>query len=185
GHSLLALRLVAEVERRFDQRLPLSLLFPAVTVEKMAAVLRQDPAGRPRSPVLVLQPAGDPAGAGGRGPFFFVHPIGGAATCYLALSRHLGPGQPFYALEDPALYDDESLDDGFEALAARYVAAVREVRPEGPCILGGWSYGGIMAFEMARQLRALGQEVPAGGLLDRASPAAIDGFLGAVAGDDR
>ena len=125
GHSLLALRLVAEVERRFEQRIPLASLFPAVTVETVARALRQAPGAGPRSPLLALQPEGD------RTPFFFVHPIGGAATCYLALSRHLGPQRPFYALEDPALYGEETLEASLPTLAAHYLAAVRQARPAG------------------------------------------------------
>ncbi len=178
GHSLLALRLVAEVERRFEQRIPLATLFPAVTVEAVAGALRQAPGAGPRSPLLTMQREGD------RTPLFFVHPIGGAATCYLALSRHVGPRRPFYALEDPALYGDETLEDALPDLAARYLAAVREARPQGPYVLGGWSYGGIVAFEMARQLEAQGETVEALLLLDSATPAAVGEVLSTVADDD-
>ena len=178
GHSLLALRLVAEVERRFEQRIPLATLFPAVTVETVARALRQAPGAGPRSPLLTLQPAGD------RTPLFFVHPIGGAATCYLALSRHLGPQRPFYALEDPALYGDETLESTLPSLAARYLAAVREARPHGPYALGGWSYGGIVAFEMARQLEAQGETVEAVLLVDSATPDTVGEVLSAVPDED-
>jgi thioesterase domain-containing protein len=104
-------------------------------------------------------------------PFFCVHPIGGHVMCYWDLARHLGADRPFYGLQaqEPAAAGDSYAT--IEEMAARYVEAVREVRPEGPYLLGGWSMGGVVAYEMARQLLAQGQQVEMLALVDSRLPA--------------
>ena len=94
-------------------------------------------------------------------PFFCVHPAGGSATCYRALAEHL-PGRAFYGLECVESYREETV----ESLAAGHLARVREVQPAGPYLFGGWSFGGVVAFEMARQVEAAGGRVGLVALLD-------------------
>jgi thioesterase domain-containing protein len=98
-------------------------------------------------------------GAGSQPPLFFAHPAGGTVLCYLDLARCLGPDQPFYGLQTPGLYQEQALYTRVEDLAAHYVEALRMVQPEGPYFLGGYSLGGVIAFEMAQQLVARGQTV--------------------------
>ncbi|GAA1293057.1 alpha/beta fold hydrolase [Saccharothrix xinjiangensis] len=104
--------------------------------------------GSPRravSPLVPLKPEGT------RPPLFLVHAVGGSVAPYVALAALLGDDQPVHALESPGLdggpVEQRSLPD----TAAAYLAAVREVRPDGPLVLGGWSAGGAVALEMARQ----------------------------------
>ena len=100
-------------------------------------------------------------------PFFFVHPVGGTILQYRALARRLGVQRPFYALQSPALEGNPLPHDiSIEALARRYLDAVRTVAPKGPYLLGGWSFGGLVAFEMAQALRHAGEEVELLALLD-------------------
>jgi thioesterase domain-containing protein len=102
--------------------------------------------------VVALQPEGP------RQPFFCVHPAGGNTFVYKELAELLGTEQPFHAIQSDGL-DDELLEDlTIAGMAASYVAAIRAVRPHGPVHLGGWSMGGLVAFEMAQQLRAAGGE---------------------------
>ncbi|MBI4852596.1 MAG: hypothetical protein HY819_12440, partial [Acidobacteria bacterium] len=98
-----------------------------------------------------------PKGAGR--PFFCVHPIGGYAYCYSQLSYLLGEDQPFYGLQAAGLASDIKPDTSIEQMASRYIKELRQVQPNGPYLIGGWSMGGIIAFEMAQQLYNQGQEV--------------------------
>lgn len=109
----------------------------------------------------------------GRGvtPFFCVHPAGGNVFCYATLAHHLGAERPFYGF--PASGGSETEEEtrpSLEALAARYLETLRRARPHGPYLLGGWSMGGIVAFEMARQLTALGEQVTLLALFDSKIP---------------
>jgi thioesterase domain-containing protein len=106
----------------------------------------------PLSALVPLKPDGT------KPPLFFVHAIGGTVTPYFELASLLDADQPFYALEHPGLSGDTS-GRGVSELAASYLAAIQEVQPAGPYHLGGWSFGGVVAAEMAGQLRDRGEEV--------------------------
>ncbi|RKI64410.1 amino acid adenylation domain-containing protein [Corallococcus sp. AB049A] len=165
GHSLLAVKLMARIRERFHRELPLAALFQAPTVETLAWLLRQAP--EVFSPLVPIQREGS------RRPFFCVHPVGGNVLAYAALAKQLGPEQPFYGLQSQGLDGGRPPLDSVEAMAALYVAAVRTVQPHGPYRLGGWSMGGVVAFEMARQLQARGETVEFVALIDP-SPATDD-----------
>ncbi|TKC98038.1 non-ribosomal peptide synthetase/type I polyketide synthase [Polyangium fumosum] len=171
GHSLLAVRLMTRIKEELGRTLPLAALLEGPTIEAMALKLRDHHASKRWSPLVTLQPSGR-----GR-PIFFVHPLGGMVLCYADLARHLGNTRPFYALQA------QGFDDGLEPLtriedmAAQYVEALREVQPKGPYLLGGWSLGGTIAFEMAQQLLAAGQAVDLLVLLDSVCPDAETPFV--------
>lgn len=166
GHSLLAIRLMAQIQKEFQQDLPPSLLFENATVEQIATILQQKNHFEKKTPLVKIQPNGLHA------PFICVHPIGGDVFWYTALARHLGPNQPFYALEDPDIYKN---DDGcftVEEVASRYSEAIWKHQPRGPVILGGWSFGGAIGYEIACQLESKGFEVPLLVLFDTYAPVA-------------
>jgi thioesterase domain-containing protein len=104
-------------------------------------------------------------GSPDRRPLFCVHPVGGEVVAYRELARRLGSGQPVYGLQSP----DPPIQD-LREMAARYLEALREVQPEGPYRLAGWSMGGVVAYEMARQLAERGERVDLLALIDAASP---------------
>ncbi|WP_253900255.1 condensation domain-containing protein [Corallococcus carmarthensis] len=158
GHSLLAVKLMARIREHFHRELPLAALFQAPTVETLARLLGQAPTVF--SPLVPIQREGT------RRPFFCVHPVGGNVLAYAALAKQLGPEQPFYGLQSQGLDGSRPPLDSVEAMAALYVAAVRTVQPHGPYRLGGWSMGGVVAFEMARQLQARGEAVELVALID-------------------
>ncbi|MDC3955568.1 non-ribosomal peptide synthetase/type I polyketide synthase [Polyangium jinanense] len=164
GHSLLAVSLMTAVERQFGLKLPIAALLQAPTPAALAQRIRDRSAPGPWSPAVTIQPRGR-----GR-PFFFVHPIVGTVMVYVPLARLLGTDRPFYGLQASGLLDDLAPLNSVEALAERYVEAIRAIQPEGPYLLGGWSFGGLVAIEMAAQLVEQGQEVSFLAVLDTASP---------------
>ncbi|HYU36111.1 MAG TPA: thioesterase domain-containing protein, partial [Thermoanaerobaculia bacterium] len=165
GHSLLVLRLLARIERQLGAKLPPAVLFAAPTIEKLAAVLREGK-GAETGRLVFLSPEGD------RPPIVWVHAAAGTVTAYAEVTRRLKdaePDRPVWALQAPA-----DLPSTLEQLAAGHVAALRAARPEGPYRLAGWSFGGVVAFEMARQLRSAGVEVSLLALVDSRAPGSID-----------
>jgi amino acid adenylation domain-containing protein len=164
GHSLLALRLTTRIRKQFGYDLPLAELFRNPTIENLAMVLRRKYDSRPESSLVPLRTKGK------NRPLFFVHPVGGHVLCYIDLARRLGEEQPFYALQSAGFSATPRIHRSLEDMATCYLRELKAVQPEGPYFLGGWSFGGVVAFEMAQQLNAAGQKVSALVLLDCAAP---------------
>ncbi|MFD5765410.1 amino acid adenylation domain-containing protein [Streptomyces sp. NPDC127049] len=160
GTSLTAMRLVVLIEQRYGIAIPLSEFVTAPTVAELANRLRRGGAVAAFDPLVPIRPQGS------RRPVFFVHPMGGNVLCYIRFARHLHADQPFYALQAAGVDPGTDPLRSVEEIAASYVDRMRAVQPEGPYVIGGWSFGGFVAFEMARQLRAAGQEVERLVLLD-------------------
>lgn len=111
-----------------------------------------------------------PIHAGGARPVFFAVPADGDVLCYARLAKHLGPEQPFYAFEAPGVDGVRPPLTSIEALAAHHLADLRAFQPSGPYFIGGFCLGGIVAFELARQLRAQNQQVALLALFESPSP---------------
>ncbi|RYZ43528.1 MAG: amino acid adenylation domain-containing protein, partial [Myxococcaceae bacterium] len=151
GHSLLAVRMLASIRERLGLSLPLSVLFQQPTVEQLAQVLRDD--SQAWTPLVPLE-RGEP----GQRPLFLVHPGGGNVLAYGELARRLGPSVPVYGLQSRGL-DGRPVAESIEEMAGLYIEAIRTVQPHGPYQLGGWSLGGVIAYEMACRLREAGEAV--------------------------
>ena len=147
GHSLLAVRLLAQIQKQFGQNLKLSSFFQNATIEHLSSVLRKQTNSLNESLIVSIRKSGT------RPPFFCIHPIGGTIFCYNDLSRYLSEEQPFYGIQSAGLCEEHKPDSTVEDMATHYVEALRSIQPQGPYILGGWSFGGILAFEMAQQLQ--------------------------------
>ncbi|HEV7672584.1 MAG TPA: non-ribosomal peptide synthase/polyketide synthase [Thermoanaerobaculia bacterium] len=162
GHSLLAVSLVARIGRRLGQTIPLTAIFQEPTVENLAALLRKTGESGSRAPSILI-----PLHRGGdASPWFFVHPVGGQVHWYLELARRLGGDIPVYGLQAPGLTEGGPVLDDVPRIAETYLSVVREIQPEGPYFLAGWSAGGAIAFEMARSLQASGHQIGALVLID-------------------
>ena len=164
GHSLQAVRMFAEVEAEFSKNVPLATLFEASTIEKLADILRQDGWTAPESSLVPIQPLGT------KPPFFCIHAKGGNVLFYRDLARHLGNDQPFYGLQARRLGGRQVGHSSVEEMAEFYIKEIKEIQPEGPYHLGGSSFGGLAAFEMARQLHSIGDEVAMLALFDTGTP---------------
>jgi thioesterase domain-containing protein/acyl carrier protein len=172
GHSLLAVRLMGRINDAFDVDLPLTVLIEQGTIRAMAAELRERLVPvRTRSVLVPIQPGGS------KPPLFCIHPAGGGVVCYVHLARHLGADQPVYGLQDPLFEENGYSVLSIGAFAEIYIDAIRRLQPQGPYHLAGWSFGGVVAFEMACQLRRRGQQVALLGVLDTPSPDAHAGFV--------
>jgi FkbH-like protein len=162
GHSLLAVRLFAQVEKITGQKLPLVTLFQAPTIEQLASVLSQDGGARSRSLLVPMQPRGN------KPPLFLVHGAGGDVLWgYANLVAYMEPDQPVYAIKSRGQTGLEEFEH-LEEMAACYVREARSLQPAGPYYLGGYCFGGNVAYEMARQLQAAGETVALVALLDSA-----------------
>ncbi|MHC5675769.1 non-ribosomal peptide synthetase [Nostoc sp.] len=164
GDSLLTVRLLKQINKQFEYELPLSSLFLNPTIESLATSLSSETDSLPWSPLVPIQPAGsNPA-------FFCVHPIFGVVFPYYELANHLGKNQPFYGLQPIGLDGKTPPLTNIEDMATYYIEALRRVQPKGPYFLGGWSFGGWVAFEMAQQLQKSGEEVALLAVLDTLAP---------------
>jgi thioesterase domain-containing protein/acyl carrier protein len=174
GDSLLATCLIHQVHQQFERKLPLSTLFLTPTIAQLAVLLNRHDSNTAspqiealsRSPLVPLQPAGS------KRPFFCVHPIFGVVFPYYELACQLGNDQPFYGLQPLGLDGEQTPYNRIEDMAEQYIKALRVVQPHGPYLLGGWSFGGLVAFEMAQQLQRAGHQVALLALIDTQAPIA-------------
>jgi amino acid adenylation domain-containing protein/non-ribosomal peptide synthase protein (TIGR01720 family) len=158
GHSLLAVRLLAEIERTFGRSLPLTRLFRSSTIESLATALRAEAEARaPQSSLVTLA---DGEGA----PLLCVHAIGGSALSFLPLARALGAGGPIHAFHARGLDDEQAPLETVDALAEHYLHSAPSAAA--PPWLLGWSFGGLVAARMAARLERAGAPVAGVVLLD-------------------
>ena len=160
GDSILAVQLFAQIDKVFKIKLPVATLFEAPTIEELAQILRRETRVSDWSPLVAIQPVGS------RPPFFCMHAAGGNVLIYRDLSRRLGSDQPFYGLQCQGLDGAGALLTTIEEMAALYVKEIRKVQPWGPYLLGGYCGGGTIAFEVAQQLRAKGEQIALLALFD-------------------
>lgn len=153
GNSLSAVRLLNFIEAGFGKRLPNSILYSAATVEALAKVISQPVWDVSLSPIIKIQDQGEMT------PFVFLHfGYNGGGFYSIHLAKHLGDNQPFYMLQ-PSETPNGILPASLEDMARMYVENLRKVQPSGPYWLGGFCSAGLLAFEVAQQLRACGETV--------------------------
>ncbi len=188
------------LQKTFDVVLPLAALFRAPSVRQLAALIDEKqatertsvpPSSPPRTGESTAPDADTDTAAvalraretiadttvaiqplGTLPPLFAVHGGDGGILFYGNLAERLGTDRPFYAFEAPALTASGPLpEESVEETAAKYLGEMRKVQPHGPYLLCGYSFGGVVAYEMARQVLAAGEEVEFLGLVDTENPA--------------
>src|SRR5579871_419673 len=165
GYSLSAAKLLLKIEKQFGKKLPLAALFEAPTIRQMAELLHRGESKTFGGRILPIQTTGT------KPPLFCVD----GGPFFVPLAQNLGADQPVYGLrlEDTTQF---SSPYRFEDIAAYHIESLRMAQPKGPYYLGGWCLAGVIAFEMARQLEAQGEEVVLVALFDAANPAYLRRF---------
>ncbi len=160
GHSLLSVRLLDKIEKTFGRQLPLATLFQAPTIDALARTLNDENPEVTWSTLMAIQPGGS------RPPLFFVS----GSTFKQIISRHLGPEQPFFGFEDFGVDGKRATYIKVEDLATHYIKELRAFRQQGPYFLAGFCFGGLVAYEMARQLTEQGEQIALLALIDSVTP---------------
>ena len=185
GHSLLVPQMLLRIEQDFGVDLPLGVVFEEATVRAIAKAIdarRDDEAGHASEwrPLVPIRPQTDRSSdPSSEAPLFMVHGLGGEVGWFYGLANFLDEGVPLYGLQSPPEPFDE-----LEAMASRYLQEVRQIQPHGPYRFGGYCIGGGVAYEMARQATADGDEVstlvlidsvPQAHIVDQQAPVALAG----------
>ena len=160
GHSLIAVQLMTRLEQQTGKRLPLAALFEHATIEQLAQLLEPDSEFITWDSLVAIKPHGT------KPPLYIVHGAGLNVLIFNALAKNMDADQPVYGLQAKGLDGVEEPLGTVEEMAAHYVATITAANPAGPYALAGYSFGGIIAFEMARQLVAQGKQVKTLALLD-------------------
>jgi amino acid adenylation domain-containing protein len=193
GSSLQAAMMTARLSEDLDLHVPTALVFDLADVSSIARRLVElhprrieqlfgqpsvasyshvssESTSRASSRALVHPLIATLNPAGNRDPIFMIHPPGGIVICYRELAMHLNAGRPFHAIRSRGLHGQESLPDTIQKMAQDYVEAIEHVQTTGPYIIGGWSLGGVIAYEVAKQLIDLGHVISKLILLDSTIP---------------
>jgi thioesterase domain-containing protein/acyl carrier protein len=152
GHSLVAVKVMRRLEERTGKRLPITALFEAPTVEKLSAILEMDKKmARLKSLVAIKS-------SGSKPPLYIIHGSGLTVLVFNALAKGMDSDQPVYGMQARGLSGEDPFDK-MEDIAAYYISEILEQNPDGPYCLAGYSFGGKVAYEMAKQLKAMGKEI--------------------------
>ena len=154
GQSLVAVQVMSQLEKKLGTKLPLSVLFKHPTVEEMAQVIEQTRGTNRRWKSLVPIQA-----SGTKPPLYMVHGGGASILPFYGIAKNMDPNQPVYGLQPKGMDGKESPLGTVESIASHFIQEIVQHNPEGPINLAGYSFGGIVAFEMARQLKSIGREV--------------------------
>ena len=157
GHSIIGIKVIASIEEKIGTKLPLSILMVYPTIEKLATFIDKDIEKVTWSSLVPIRTEGT------KTPLYMVHGAGHNILFFNSTAKHLDENQPVYGLQSKGLNGTDIPLDKVEDMAAHYIS---EINPSGPYALGGYSFGGVVAYEMARQLVAQGKTVETVALID-------------------
>jgi NADPH:quinone reductase-like Zn-dependent oxidoreductase/thioesterase domain-containing protein len=173
GDSLLAVQLSHSMRSSLAVDVTAHLILENPTISELARRLDRAPS-RPDASRHLVQLAKGPAGVR---PIFLVHPIGGHVYFYLPMAGQLGSFAPVYGLQAQGVDGEAPPLETIEEMASGYIAAMRGVQPRGPYRIGGASFGGVVCFEMAHQLAAVGESLELLALIDSPAPSSLTSFF--------
>lgn len=160
GHSLTAIEVMAALDKETGHRYPLSALFEAPTIQKLALLVQSGQRSVTWDSLVPMKPEGRKV------PFYLVHGYDLTVAPFTALAQIMDENQPVFCLQAMGLNGKNQPHSRMEDIAAHYVTEILAANPEGPYALGGYSFGGVIAYEMTRQLESMGKTVTCLALLD-------------------
>ncbi len=165
GDSLKAIKLISAINREFSKKLTLDALFGEGTIESLAIKLRSDNEGVTNMSLIPFSNTRDTV----KSPLFLVHPLSGSAMCYSQLAHRLN--YPLYGIQQYGNKEMKSLSfNSIQDIASYYIKSILRIQSEGPYLLGGWSLGGTISYEMALQLENMGHSIEKIIMFDSISP---------------
>lgn len=170
GHSLLAVRLCSQIQKKINKKVTLSGLFQSLTIEKLARKISDEEWVAESSPAVCIHSVDSGTSLPA---LFFIHILGTGLKFCRPMVRRLSPELPVYGLSIHLLEEYPSERLRAEELATLYIREIKKIQPQGPYLLAGISFGGIIAFEMARELRRTGDDIALTALIDTNLPGAI------------
>jgi FkbH-like protein len=162
GTSLLAVEVIAQVETIWGKKLPLTAMVEAPTIEQFARLIEPQVQSSERRSLVLLRQGGH------KPPLFLIHDGDGETLLYRNLAKRISSDHPVYGIQPHSRENCPILHTRIADMAAYYIEQIRSVQPEGPYLLGGMCAGGVISFEMARQLQVQGQSVALIALMDAA-----------------
>jgi amino acid adenylation domain-containing protein len=168
GHSMIAVALMVKIEKELNIRLPLASLFERSTIHLLAELIDQNSESIEWRSLVPIRPAGS------KKPLFLVHGLGLNVLLYTTIINYLDPEQPVYGLQARGLNGVDEPLDTIETIAAYYISEIQSIDKEGPYALAGFSLGGRIAYEMARQLDEFGKKVSFLGVLDATAEGSVN-----------
>ncbi len=160
GHSLIAVKAMRLLEEKTGKHLPLSALFEYSTVEKLAELLEMDSESISWDSLVAIKSKGT------KTPLYIIHGAGLNVLKFIDLSKHLDDDQPVFGIQGTGLNQNNEPYNSIEEIAEHYISSITKKNPNGPYALAGYSFGGIIAFEMAKQLINQGKKVSVLAMLD-------------------
>ncbi len=166
GHSLIAVEMIAKIKKERGKKLPLTCLVEHATIKDLAELIEDEPEEtktkkkKSKGPLVTIQ------GKGNKMPIYLIHGAGLHVLMYKTLAQHMAPDQPIYGFHAIGLNGEAKPLDRIEKIAAAYIKEMFTIDPDGPYALAGYSFGGLIAFEIAKQLKAQGKEVAMLGMFD-------------------
>ncbi|RZL44230.1 MAG: amino acid adenylation domain-containing protein, partial [Pedobacter sp.] len=160
GHSLIAVKVMVAIEKKTGKRLPLATLFNNSTIEKLAKQLADNEPAEKWDTLVAIKTGGK------KDPIFLIHGGGLNILLFRTISKYFDSEQPVYGLQALGLNHETEIPETMAEIAARYVKEILQVHPDGPYIIAGYSLGGFIGFEMAKQLKEMGKEIKLLGIMD-------------------
>jgi amino acid adenylation domain-containing protein len=153
GHSLIAVQVMTHLEKESGIKLPLSILFEYPTIKKLAWLIKSKGKNQPWKSLVFIKPSGN------KDPLYIVHGGGLNVLPFYAIAKQLDAEQPLYGIQAYGLNGKDEPHSTVEVMAAHYVDEILSQNPKGPYALAGYSFGGIIAYEMAKQLKKQGKQI--------------------------
>lgn len=153
GHSMIAVQVMSILEKKVNIKLPISVLFESPTIQSLARLIQSKDGKNPWKSLVAIKPTGSKI------PLYIVHGGGMNVMPFYSIAKHLDADQPLYGLQAYGLNGKDEPHTTIESIASHYVKELTQQNPQGPYALAGYSLGGIVAFEMARQLKLQGKEI--------------------------